>query len=730
MRKLALAGFVLAALVALVVLTVAAAGDEGDVAFTNDMSPLGEVVSIPPGAGTCDPVRDQPATFDGVRLTTIAQVPDQPFRVTVRARRTRRVIASAAATAPAGYGLVQVQTGRVTTAIPNELCVTNTGRRRMGLVGGPGVAATERGGVNRVGVPTLVFTTEPRSLLDRLPDALERAALFKPGWMGTWTFWLLAASVLLGVPALLAAALARASASERPAGGAPARYARFRSDVEPKLTAAPRVHRFAAPPLTAGPDAPGVPVAVCIEPRDDADPAATRASLERQTRAPAVVLEGALGDVMSDTTAPWIACVRAGDELAPIAVERLGQGAVLAGDAEIVTCDEDELNGRGRRDRPRFRPGPSPDLLLAHDLAGSLVCVKRERAAAVLGPDWRYRAALLLGGPAAKALAHVPAVLCHCHPDPANQEEHSRTAAEAMTAWGDTWARVELVNGGRRVRRAIDGEPSVEVIVLFRDRPALLERCVESILGQTTYENLRLRLVDNGSRDPAMGELLRRFQRDSKVDADRVEGPFNFAALNNAAAAASRSDYLRFLNNDTELMTPSWIEDLLEEAQRPDVGAVAPLLLYPDGRVQHAGAALGMHDYAGHPFAGLAPEQSTPFGSATDGTRNWLAVTAACMLVERRKFEEVGGFDDSFVVAGNDVDLCLRLTAAGYRSLCIPHVRLVHDESKSRRDHIDPGDFARSEESYGRFRTVGDPFYNPNLTLRATDCGLRGSDEL
>jgi GT2 family glycosyltransferase len=186
-----------------------------------------------------------------------------------------------------------------------------------------------------------------------------------------------------------------------------------------------------------------------------------------------------------------------------------------------------------------------------------------------------------------------------------------------------------------------------------------------------------------------------------------------------------------FLNNDTEVLEPGWVEGLLEEAQRDCVGAVAPLLVYPDAaRVQHAGAAIGLYGYAGHPFAGLRPEASTPFGSALDGTRNWLAVTAACLMVERRKFTSVGGFDEAFTVAGNDVDLGLRLTAAGFRSLCVPHVRLAHAESGSRGDDIPAGDFERSRERYGAFRTVGDPFYNPNLTLAATDCGVRRPEEL
>jgi O-antigen biosynthesis protein len=281
------------------------------------------------------------------------------------------------------------------------------------------------------------------------------------------------------------------------------------------------------------------------------------------------------------------------------------------------------------------------------------------------------------------------------------------------------------------VRRAVSGEPSVEAIVCFRDQPRLLERCARSLLERSSYERLSLCLVDNHSSQPSLLTLLEELDRDPRVTVVRDEAPFNFAALNNRAARASSADFLVFLNNDTEVVTPGWVEELLEEAQRSEVGAVGPLLTYPDGRVQHAGAALGLHGFAGHPFAGLDPVRRTPFGAAADGTRNWLAVTAACLMVERRKFEAVGGFDDSFAIGGNDVELCLRLTAAGHRSLCVPHVRLVHDESGSRdpRD-IPPGDFERSRERYGPFRTLGDPFYNPNLTLRDTSCGLRSQQEL
>jgi O-antigen biosynthesis protein len=153
---------------------------------------------------------------------------------------------------------------------------------------------------------------------------------------------------------------------------------------------------------------------------------------------------------------------------------------------------------------------------------------------------------------------------------------------------------------------------------------------------------------------------------------------------------------------------------------------VAPLMTFPDGRVQHAGVALGLHGWAGHPFAGLEPDAVTPLGRASDGPRNWLAVSAACLMVERRKLAEVGGFDESFSVGGGDVDLCLRLTAAGYRSLSVPGARMVHDESATRDPAAIPAaDFEASRRAYGEFRTVGDPFYHPALTLRDTSCRVR-----
>jgi GT2 family glycosyltransferase len=491
------------------------------------------------------------------------------------------------------------------------------------------------------------------------------------------------------------------------------------------------VHRFAQIPQLARPPVDTAPVAVWIDGEAELR-TRTRGSLDGGSVPPAAVLEGDLAEALNSTRAEHVLLVTAGDTLASLAVERFGQAAALEPRAAVITCDEDQLDSALRRHTPRFRPAPSPDRWLACDDSSRTLLVRREDAQRRLGEladddAWRHELALRLAGPGANGAAHVPLLLSHrgaaVGPDPVLGLEPVR----AVLRESEPDAGVEFVEGVRRVRRPPGVEPEVEVVICLRDKPGLLARCVDTLLAMTEYARLKLALVDNGSQEERTLELLAGYERRLQVRVLRDRRPFNFAALNNAAARSSRADVLVFLNNDTEVVQADWASVLLEEALRPNVGAVAPMLLYPTGNVQHAGAAVGLHGYAGHPFAGLRPDAETPFGRADGGTRNWMAVTAACLMVERAKFARVGGFDESFVVAGNDVDLCLRLTAAGYRSLCVPHAVLVHDESRSRGAHIDPADFVRSAESYGEFRTVGDPFYNPNLTLDATDCSLRSA---
>jgi GT2 family glycosyltransferase len=518
-----------------------------------------------------------------------------------------------------------------------------------------------------------------------------------------------------------------------------ARWQTYLRDVEPALATVPRVHRFAVPPVIGEPTLGAAPLPVWIE--DPGQPGhselldRTLASIGRGAVGPLEILRGPLPEALTWTRAERVLLVQCGDELGPLALERLAQAAKLAPDAHVITSDEDRLAADRSRTDPHLRPGPSPDRWLACDDSGSTLLVSREAAIAEIADipfaeGWRHELALRLAGGRGERHAHVPLLLCHrAHGASTGPPLEPDAITRVLRGFGQDGRAVASSAGHRHVQRPIRTEPSVEVIVCFRDRPELLERCIGSLLSLTKYEHLQVALVDNGSIQAETDELLRRLVADRRIRTLRDDRPFNFAALNNLAAGTSTADVLVFLNNDTEVIESAWLTTLLEEAVRPEVGAVAPMLLYPSGEVQHAGAALALHGFAGHPFAGLAPGQQTPFGCADGGTRNWMAVTAACLMLERAKFEAVGGFDETFVVAGNDVDLCLRLTAAGHRSLCVPHAVVLHDESRSRGAYIDPGDFLTSERRYGTFRTLGDPFYNPNLTLQRTDCTMRGPEE-
>jgi GT2 family glycosyltransferase len=254
-----------------------------------------------------------------------------------------------------------------------------------------------------------------------------------------------------------------------------------------------------------------------------------------------------------------------------------------------------------------------------------------------------------------------------------------------------------------RVRRSIRAPARVSVIIPTRDGLTMLRRCLDAV-ERTDHTDFEVVIVDNGSREDATLAFL-------ATTAHRVlraPGPFNFSRLNNRAVHETAGRYLVFLNNDTEPCDPGWLRSLEEHAQRPEVGAVGAKLLYPDGRIQHAGIAVGIGDLAGHPYR-FRREQETP-----DEVRNVSAVTAACLMMRRECFEAVSGFDECLPVNSNDVDLCLRLRSHGYLVVYTPHAVLRHFESQTRGARALPDD-ARLMTRRWRDVLRSDPYYNPNL---------------
>jgi GT2 family glycosyltransferase len=264
-----------------------------------------------------------------------------------------------------------------------------------------------------------------------------------------------------------------------------------------------------------------------------------------------------------------------------------------------------------------------------------------------------------------------------------------------------------LWKGSHRVRYHIDGEPTVGIIIPTRDRVDLLRQCVGSIKDLSTYAGYEIIVVDNDSSDPETLDFLATL-KGRVID---YPGPFNFANMMNTAAREARTDMLLFLNNDTEVIAPGWIEALLEYAQQPKVGAVGARLLYPQGHPQHEGIVMGL----GHGTAGNVDHGG--YFSLGQSVLNTTAVTAACMMTRAATFLELGGFEERLTVAFNDVDLCLRIRQAGYEVVYTPYAELYHYESASRGSLHPPADETFFCSRWGRPGDIVDPFYNPNLDL-------------
>ncbi|MEO6091861.1 MAG: glycosyltransferase family 2 protein [Novosphingobium sp.] len=397
------------------------------------------------------------------------------------------------------------------------------------------------------------------------------------------------------------------------------------------------------------------------------------------------------------TEETWLMPLAAGDVLAPGAARTYRDAAARSG-ASLVYADDDLL-GRGARHTPHFKPAWNGELFRHFDyLTGG--CILRASAQdldGLSGPAW----AVHLVARAAATAANQPAPFHVCH-----VLHHRRSRPRPRIPAPLNIQVAEL--------------PLVSVIVPTRNRLDLLRTTLDG-LAATDYPKIEVLVVDNGSDDPATLAYL------DGLDAPRHRvlrqpGPFNFSALNNRAAAEARGRLLCLLNNDIEVIEPGWLKAMVWQALREDVGAVGAQLLYPDGRIQHAGVVLGVGGGAAHAHRLLRPDEEGYF------YRHALpqfvtAVTAACLVVQRERFEAVDGLDEqNFAVAFNDVDLCMRLNRRGWQSLYEPRATLVHHESVSRGSDRDPvgaarlsGELAALQGLWGTGEVV-DPFHHPQLS--------------
>lgn len=442
----------------------------------------------------------------------------------------------------------------------------------------------------------------------------------------------------------------------------------------------------------------------------------------------------------------WVVFLRAGDTFDPAALGAVASAVSARPDAVLCYSDEDAISEEGQRFWPRFKPDWSPELLLATPYVGDLTAVRRDVFAAVgglhveLGDAAAYDLVLRAGERG--AVLHLPHVLYHRRlspqtvavsaglPTPADAERQ-HAVLHALERRGEA-ASLEPgpLPATSRVRRRLDRAPFVSVIVPFRDEASLLRTCIDTVTADPGWDRYELVLVDNDSSEPETLSLLDRLADDERVRLHRVPGPFNWSAINNAAVPWCRGEVLLFLNNDIEARVGGWMLRMLEHVQRPEVGAVGARLLYPDRTVQHAGVVYGLGGLAAHVLSRLPADAPGYLGSAVL-TRDVSVVTAACMMCRREVFDAVGRFDEQLAVAFNDVDFCMRLTAAGYHVIYEAGAELVHHESFTRGFtgfHQDQLTFLRRWSD--RIRAE-DPFFSPNLSRLDLRCVVRpvGEDQ-
>jgi O-antigen biosynthesis protein len=451
----------------------------------------------------------------------------------------------------------------------------------------------------------------------------------------------------------------------------------------------------------------------------------------------------ATNSALSLATGEFVALLDHDDCLHPDALAELAAASLRYPEWDIIYTDEDKLDAQARRCDPYFKPDFNLDLLRGQNcithLCAYRTSVVRDMGGFLAGyegsQDWdlALRCAERVGS---GRIGHVPRVLYHWRMAPGSTALHHEAktyagtaAVKAIQAHLDRTspgARVEQIQsqpGNYRVRHVLpDPRPRVSVIIPTRDQPELLLRCVESIRATSEGYGLEFIIVDNGSCSDEAAEALSRIEQEHAAIVLRDHRPFNYSRLNNLAAQRATADLLLFCNDDIEACSEGWLDEMVGHALRPEVGAVGAKLYYPNGKVQHAGVIVGAGGVAAHVCRGA--------GAAEAGQMNRMllvqdlsAVTAACLAMRASVFSEAGGFDETLAVTFNDVDLCLRLRAAGLLVVWTPFATLLHHESFSRNKLV--GDEAArrelAEQTLMRERwpdwLEADPAYNTNLAL-------------
>ncbi len=449
-------------------------------------------------------------------------------------------------------------------------------------------------------------------------------------------------------------------------------------------------------------------------------------------------------------TGDYVGLLDHDDLLAPDALYEVAS-AVEASHPELLYTDEDKVTGEElEHSQPHMKPDFNIDLLRANNYICHFLVVKRSLIEAVGGFAEGYDGAqdhdfIFRCTENAKGICHIPRVLYHWRTHQASTADNPVSKLYAYEA-GIRAVKANLSRCGLtaevthtkdygfyKVVYPVQGEPLVSIIIPNKDQKDTLKTCIDSVLTKSTYRNIEILVVENNSETPEIFDYYKELEKNPKIRVLTWKSGFNFSAINNFAVKEAKGDYLLFLNNDIQVQSPDWIEGLLGNAQRPEVGAVGCRLYYPDHTIQHAGIIIGIGGIAGHAFLNLPGNRSGYLHRAAT-QMDLSAVTAACMMMPKAVFEKAGGFEEELTVAFNDVDLCLRVRDLGYLVVYDPYVEMIHDESKTRgaEDTEEKARRFQSEIEFMRTRWIrilkeGDPCYNPNLTLSKWNYSLRAN---
>ena len=445
----------------------------------------------------------------------------------------------------------------------------------------------------------------------------------------------------------------------------------------------------------------------------------------------------------------YIALLDHDDLLAPHALARVTEFLNQHPEADFIYSDEDKVDHNNVHRDHFFKPDWCPDSFLSRMYTCHLGVYRRSLVNEIgnfrvgFEGSQDYDLVLRLTEKTDK-IFHIPDILYHwrihlestaggSEAKPYATNAAHKALAEALVRRGEPGEVISRPNypGIYRIRYQIKEPKKVSIIIPTKDLADVLDVCLQSIFAQTTYPNYEVVIIDNGSTE---AKTQKCFARWSELQSDRFkyypyDVPFNYSQINNYGVSKAEGDYLLFLNNDTKVITDGWLQAMVEQAQRPSIGAVGAMLLYPDDTIQHAGVVLGLGGVAGHSHKHF--HITNPgYISQLVAVNNYSAVTGACLMCRREVFAEVGGFEENLAIAFNDVDLCIRMIERGYRNIHLPHVLLYHYESKSRGYEDTPSKQARFTQEVNYMRQKWhlicdrDPCYNPNLTRCREDYSL------